>query len=288
MDRWELRQGDAQAVVAARGAELQALRLGGLDLLWDAGPLWPRHAPLLFPIVGALAGDTLRLGSGTHAMPRHGFARDRDFQWTHRGASACGLALEADAATGAAYPFPFRLEAAFTLAPGALGMTLTLHNPGPAPLPASLGLHPAFRWPLAADLSKAGHRLVFEGDPGPLRRLDAQGLVAPEPRQPVHRDGILPLAEDLFQEDALLYLEGTCTGLRFEAPGGPALRLAWTGFPHLGVWAKPDPGPGFLCLEPWDGHASPSGWDGPFPGKPGVFQVAPRQSRTWTLTLSLA
>lgn len=288
MDQCVLQRGEDRATVAAPGAELQGLRLGGLDLLWEGGPLWPRHAPLLFPIVGALTGDTLRLGGRTHALPRHGFARDRAFRWLDRTGAACTLVLGDDAGSREAYPFPFRLEVAYSLERGALVMRTTLQNPGPAPLPASFGLHPAFRWPLVAGQPKGAHRIVFEGDPGPLRRLDARGLVAPEVRPAAHQDGILPLAEALFREDAMLYLEGACTGLRFEVPGGPSLRLAWEGFPHLGLWAKPDPGPSFLCLEPWDGHASPAGWDGSFDDKPGTFKVAPGQGRTWSMTLSVA
>ena len=60
MHTHRLHQNGAEAAIAQSGAELQALRLGGMDLLWAAGPLWPRHAPLLFPIVGGLKGDTLR------------------------------------------------------------------------------------------------------------------------------------------------------------------------------------------------------------------------------------
>jgi galactose mutarotase-like enzyme len=49
------------AIVAADGAELQSLRnADGHELLWQAGPQWPRHAPLLFPIVGRLKNDELR------------------------------------------------------------------------------------------------------------------------------------------------------------------------------------------------------------------------------------
>ncbi|WP_233559991.1 hypothetical protein [Oleomonas cavernae] len=48
------------ATIAARGAELCSLTLDGQgELIWQAGAVWPRHAPNLFPIVGRLAGDAL-------------------------------------------------------------------------------------------------------------------------------------------------------------------------------------------------------------------------------------
>jgi len=288
MDIHRLHSGAAEAVIAARGAELQSLRLGGHDLLWDAGPLWPRHAPLLFPIVGRLKSDVLRLEGRVFPMPRHGFARDRDFTLLEGTATTCTAELRDDAATRAAYPFSFVLRVAYTLISASLRMDLALHNPGDRPLPASLGLHPAFRWPLAQGSAKTAHRLVFPADePGPLRRLTTDGLLDPTPRPNPIQGSVLPLDEPLFAQDALIFLEPRSRSLRFEAEGGPALSLRWEGFPHLGVWAKPDPGPAFLCLEPWEGHADPADWDGDFTAKPGGFLLAPGATRRWNLTIAV-
>jgi galactose mutarotase-like enzyme len=288
MDVHTLRLEGCEAAVALTGAELQSLRLGGQDLLWGANPLWPRHAPLLFPVVGALKGDTLRHDGSSYPMPRHGFARDRAFSWVQRTASACRLELREDAASLAAYPFPFRLQVAYALVPFGLRMELVLENPGDRPLPASLGLHPAFRWPLAPGLPKTSHRLVFEvAEPGPVRRLDARGLLRPEALPTPIQARQLALREGLFTQDALIFLEPRSRALRFEAAGGPSLSLEWEGFPHLGIWTKPEPGPSFLCLEPWAGHASPEDWDGDIADKPGGFLVAPGETRRWTFTVGL-
>jgi galactose mutarotase-like enzyme len=283
-----LHRSNSEAVIADTGAELQVLRIGGLDLLWNAGPLWPRHAPLLFPVVGALQGDVLRHGGKTFPMPKHGFARDRDFTCVHRTETSCTLELREDAQTLSTYPFPFRLRVSFELEPAGLRMGVLLQNPGPGPLPASFGLHPAFRWPLAPGQPKAAHHLTFEAEePGPLRRLEAGGLLAPEPHPtPICRRE-LALHEDLFAEDALIFLQPRSRGLRFAAGAGPALTLSWEGFPHLGLWAKPDPGPAFLCIEPWEGYASPGGWDGDIVDKPGGFLLAPASTRHWSLNIRL-
>lgn len=288
MDIHRLHTGAAEAVIAAKGAELQALRLGGHELLWDGGPLWPRHAPLLFPVVGRLRDDALRLDGQAFPLPRHGFARDRDFTLIEGTATTCTAELRDDEATRAAYPFPFLLRVAFTLTATSLRMDLALRNPGAVPLPASLGLHPAFRWPLAPGLPKAAHRLVFGTDePGPLRRLNRNGLLDPVPRPTPIRERVLSLDEGLFQEDALVFLEPRSRSLGFESEGGPALTLRWEGFRHLGIWAKPDPGPAFLCLEPWEGHADPADWDGDFTVKPGGFLLPPNASRRWNFTVTL-
>jgi galactose mutarotase-like enzyme len=288
MDIHRLQQNGREARIAALGAELQTLRLDGLDLLWTAGLLWPRHAPLLFPVVGGLMGDSLHHNGTAYAMPKHGFARNREFNWMSRTDTGCILELKDDAKTRSSYPFPFRLTVSWELNASGLRMEVALQNPGLEPLPASLGLHPAFRWPLVPGLAKASHRLLFEEDePGPLRRLDAAGLLAPEPHPtPIH-DRVLLLHEGLFQDDALIFLEPCSRSVRFEAAGGPALNLRWEGFPNLGVWTKPDSQPSFLCIEPWEGYASPAGWDGEFSDKPGGFLVEPGGTRLWALTVGL-
>ena len=61
LERHEIGSGALRAVISVQGAELQSLRdASGEEWLWQAGPAWPRHAPVLFPIVGRLPGDTLR------------------------------------------------------------------------------------------------------------------------------------------------------------------------------------------------------------------------------------
>lgn len=288
MDTHRLHTGSAEALVAAHGAELQRLVLGACELLWGAGPLWPRHAPLLFPIVGSLAQDTLHHGGRRYTLPRHGFARDRAFTWLERTATTCTLELREDAATRAAYPFTFALRATYTLSDTDLRLDLTLHNPGAEPLPASLGLHPALPWPLVPGLPKAAHRLVFaEEEPAPVRRLTPAGLLEATPHPSPIQGRVLALEEGLFAADALILDQPRSRALRYEAEGGPALDLRWEGFPHLGLWARTDRGPAFLCVEPWAGYASPEGWDGPFADKPGGFLVPPGATRPWSLTLAL-
>src|ERR1700738_1355035 len=63
------------------GAQLSVLRdASGHELLWNGDPaVWAGRAPLLFPIVGTLAGGSYRVGSKVYSLPRHGFARVRPF-----------------------------------------------------------------------------------------------------------------------------------------------------------------------------------------------------------------
>ena len=180
------------ATVKADGAELCSLKnAAGTELLWQAGPQWPRHAPLLFPIVGRLKNDELRLRGKTYAMTQHGFARDQRFEWLEREPASCKLLLADSEATRARYPFTFRLEATFTVNGADLDVVLDVTNTGGSAAGVdrrASGIQLAAnarsaQGRLHADLLRCGDR----ADPTSERRPDATnaGTVA-DRRQSAH------------------------------------------------------------------------------------------------------
>jgi galactose mutarotase-like enzyme len=157
-DRHRMTNGWVTAVVLAKGAELSSLQgEDGHEFLWQAGPAWPRHSPVLFPIVGRLSDDSYTHEGQTYRLPQHGFARDRRFTWVARTETGCVLRLEDDPESHTHYPFPFRLELAYELGTDGLTLRYTVSNPGEGVLPAALGAHPAFNWPITAGTPKEEH-----------------------------------------------------------------------------------------------------------------------------------
>jgi len=278
-DRHVLENGYLSATIKAEGAELCSLRdAEDEELLWGAEPVWPRHSPVLFPIVGRLKGDTLRHRGHDYRMTQHGFARDRRFAWLQRTATTCRLALHDDPETRAHYPFAFRFEIAYALSDDALEITYTIGNPGRETLPASAGAHPAFRWPLADEVEKQAHLLEFEAaEPEPIRRLK-DGLLTPTPHPTPIEGDTLHLDPALFAADAVILDRPASRSVRYCAPGTPTIELSWEGFSQLGIWSRQ--GGDFLCIEPWHGTASPEDFDGEFADKPGLMLIPPGEKRT--------
>jgi len=280
-DLHTLRSDDITAIIAPDGAELISLRdAQGLELLWQAGPVWPRHAPILFPIVGRLKDDALRHRGTVFRMTQHGFARDRRFDWVERSATSCTLVLTDDAQTRAHYPFAFRLCITYTVQEADLEVAFEVTNTGDEALPASIGAHPAFNWPLLPGLGKEAYRLSFSNEERePIRRLQ-DGLLRAIPEPTPVRGKTLDLSGQLFQHDAVILDRPASTSVRYAADRGPSIEVFWQGFRELGIWSKP--GAPFLCIEPWHGFASPSGFDGEFTDKPGLMQIAPAATRRLT------
>ncbi len=284
-----IQDGGLSATISTDGAELHSIRTaGGRELLWQAGPDWPRHAPVLFPIVGRLAGDRLLHDGAATRMTQHGFARDRAFTFIERDRSECRLVLEDDEQSRAIYPFGFRLEIAYGIDGSTLTVSYHLANPGHDVLPASLGAHPAFAWPLEPGLAADAHEILFDSEePAPIRRVTG-GLLRPDVEPSPVRGRRLELTPSLFTDDAVILDEPVSRGLRYGIPDGPALRIGWTNFSQLGIWSKPvgDGTAPFLCIEPWNGLASPQDFEGEFMDKPHLMMIPPGGSigAAWTVT----
>jgi galactose mutarotase-like enzyme len=279
-DSHTLRSGAIAATIKADGAELCSLKnADGLELLWQAGPAWPRHSPVLFPIVGRVKNDEYRHRGKTYPMKQHGFARDFRFDWVEQGAASCRLALVDSDATRTIYPFAFRLEVSYAVDNADLKIGFDIINAGDEILPASVGAHPGFNWPLSSGLAKEAYSLTFsDEEPAPIRRLEAGLLRArPEP-SPIH-GSTLALAEHLFVDDAIIMDRVASTSVRYAADRGPSIEVSWEEFRELGVWSKPSGAP-FVCIEPWHGYVSPAEFDGEFADKPGLMLIAPGEKRT--------
>lgn len=205
------------------GAELWSLTdAGGREYMTGADPaFWTGHAPLLFPIVGALRRGCYRIGERTFHLPRHGFARVSRFDLAERGEDFARFTLMDSEATRGQFPFRFVLGVEFRIEADVLRMVATVSNRDEAPMWFSFGFHPAFAWPLPGGAAKENHEIAFAVDePGPVRRLDpASGLLLADPQpSPVTGRRVAPDAA-MFAGDALIWDRLSSRSLTFGAEG---------------------------------------------------------------------
>lgn len=279
--------GELTARINPLGAELWSLTdAAGREYMTDADPaFWTGHAPLLFPIVGALNGGRYRVDGREYALPKHGFARTSRFACLEASESAALFRLTDSDQTRAAFPFAFELLMAFRLNRSTLEMEATVRNTGGTDLPFSFGFHPAFAWPLPGG-DKAAHRITFaEHEPQPIRRIDTEGLVLPEPQPAPAQENVLTPDASLFEADAIIWDSLHSRALTFGVESGPRLDIAFPDTPMLGIWQKP--GANYLCIEPWQGIADPQGFDGDFRDKPGVISLSPHSRRSFRMDVTV-
>ncbi|WP_144098294.1 aldose 1-epimerase family protein [Croceicoccus sediminis] len=293
-ETFSIGSGGLTARIASLGAELVSITdASGAEWMTDGDPaFWSGRSPILFPIVGELAGGKMRLDGMEYAMARHGFARKRAFDLVSHDGDAALFRLSDDEETRAVFPFAFDLDLHYAIEDSTLTMTATVRNTGDVAMSFSIGFHPGFAWPLPGGGEKADHAVrFFEREDGPIRRLDADGLLCFYEDTPVV-DRKLALQPGLFRADALIWDRLDSRGLCYEGamPGGEgvspaAIQMAFPDCPMLGIWQKP--GADFICLEPWAGIADPVGFDRDFREKPGVMELEPGGERAFRVGITI-
>ena len=274
----------ARVEIAAHGAELTSFvnLATGLDYVWPADPAqWARHAPLLFPIVGRLPEDTYLHNGQAYKLSQHGFARDQEFQLIHEEADSLTFQLMHSETSQQVYPFEFELRVSYTLRGSVLTVGWHVRNPAAAEqeLLFSIGAHPAFNCPLGAEAGHfADYAFHFDHPVTLQRHLLRGGLRTGETAPVLEQQATLPLSYELFADDALVFDHFDFTRLTLQRADktGPFVRMQFAGFPYLGLWTK-GPGANFVCIEPWQGVASPVGPPQELRDKEGIMTLAPSQ-----------
>lgn len=285
----DITSGRLSASINPLGAELWSLTdAKGRELMTDADPaFWTGHAPLLFPVVGRLRGDSYHHDGHEYALPQHGFARRTVFSLIKQDNGSALFRLDANEETRRVYPFDFRLDMAFVVEETSLFMTATVINQGREDMPFSLGFHPGFAWPLPYGGNKEEHMILFDEDePAPVRRIGQEpGLIAAEPSPSPVVSNVLVPTHEMFARDALIWDDLNSRRLKWGVPGRPGLDIHFPDTPWLGIWQKP--GANYLCIEPWAGMADPEGFEGDIWMKPGIMRLPAGAQQAFRLNVRL-
>jgi len=266
--------GDDRAEVRLAGAELVAWRVSGRDLLWAMDPaIWPRTAPILFPIVGWTRNGEISVDGRRYPMGVHGFAAASSFVPVREAGDVVCLRLTDSPATRAVFPFAFQLDVTYRLATHRLAVSFTVTNTGGEPLPYALGWHPGFAWPFSTG-RRDEYAVVFAQPERPEVPKTASAGLFSDRRRPIPLAGQrLPLSDALMADEALCFLDVRSQSLRFAAPDGAAIRVELKDFPHIALWGRPRAP--FLCIEAWTGHGDPEGFAGDIRDKPSMRLLPP-------------
>lgn len=199
-----------KASVRKTGIELSSVKSKKTDLeyIWQAIPsIWGSHAPVLFPIIGALKNGRYRFDDKFYELPKHGFVRYNDnIELIKQTDDSLLFSLSWDTDSLKQYPFRFEFHTLYSLEGPTISINHTVFNHGERDMHFSLGGHPAFNCPLFEGESYSDYYLEFDQiEKAPAYLLDESGLVSDKKLNLLDDSRTLKLHKHLFDNDALIF-----------------------------------------------------------------------------------
>ena len=287
-------KGNVTAAIDSMGAQLSSLKVNGNEYLWQADPaFWGKHAPVLFPIVGALKDGSAASAAGECTMARHGIARIVEHRLvgvSEDGAAATYELTESEESLKA-YPYRFKLNMTYAITgPATLTQTFAVTNTGDVDMPFSVGGHPAFNVPVpgAEDEAFEDYELAFT-EPWTCKvptMVDGGLMTFDETFDVPEASDTYPLTHETFECDTIMLTDvpGSTLTLRGRK-SGHGIKMDFEGFKFIGIWS-PGTAP-FIALEPWTGHTGLTSEDGTMEGKDNVTILAPGATDTRSFKITL-
>ncbi|GAB2684103.1 aldose 1-epimerase family protein [Mucilaginibacter koreensis] len=267
-----------RVTISPQGAQLTSIynKAAQIEQLWQANPqVWPWHAPNLFPVVGGLVNNQLRVNGQDYHLPRHGFARQSEFRVAETGKHHALFSLHYNESTLVSYPYKFSFQVMYDLIENALRVTYKVLNHDQQPVYFSVGGHPAFNVPFSAGENYEDYYLEFEMQEAlETHLLSAEGYFTGQTQPVKVENKCLPLTRELFNQDALVFKNMQSRQVCIKSTRHEhSLTVEFPHFNYLGLWAKP--GADFVCIEPWLGCADAEGFSGNISEKEGIQKLVP-------------
>lgn len=97
---------------------------------------------------------------------------------------------------------------------------------------------------------------------------------------------VIPITRELFDRGALIFKNPRSDSIALKSRhDGHSVRVSLSGWNNFGIWAKP--GADYVCIEPWNGIASSAGASDRLDEKDRIRRLAPRQSETFVMRITI-
>jgi len=258
-----------KASIKHAGAELFSIKDNqNNEYIWEGNPdFWGKHSPVLFPIVGTLKNNTYRINGKEYHLPRHGFARDMEFDLIEKTENKAIFSLKSSEETLQKYPFEFELQLIYTLNESSLDLEYKVINKGKEKMPFSIGAHPA----IAVPGNFEDYAFEFEKEEILKYYLLENDLISSKTKILETKDNLVPLNYELFKNDALIFKTLESKSLTILKDLKPYVKVDYKDFPSLGIWTKENAP--FVCIEPWLGYSDTDENSGDLYEKEGILTL---------------
>ena len=271
------------ASIKHAGAELFSLiNNQNKEYIWNGNPdFWPKHSPVLFPIVGSLKNDTYTFNQKEYHLSRHGFARDMEFELIGKTGSSATFSLIYNEETLQKYPFNFELQIIYNLEENKLKISYKVINKGETQMPFSIGAHPAFSLPEEF----SNYSIQFEKEENPQYSLLENGLISNTTETLETSNNTVFLNYKLFENDALVFKTLESNSLTILENSKPYIKVDFEDFPSLGIWTKENAP--FICIEPWFGYSDTLEKSGDLFKKEGIIVLEAKQTFSTSFNIEI-
>jgi galactose mutarotase-like enzyme len=247
------------------GAELESFKKDNTNYIWTIDQqYWNKTSPVLFPIVGRLKNDSYHLNGIEYILPRHGFARNYEFDVIEKNENSVAFSLKNNEETIKIFPFEFELQLKYVLENNKLTLTYSVFNNSKEKMPFNIGAHPAFSIPTNFE----DYSLQFNKEETLESHLLENELFNGKTININSEKGKIPLTYSLFETDALVFKHLESNEISVLKNNNPYIKVNFEGFPFLGIWTKQNAP--FICIEPWYGHADEESTNGIIKNKKGI------------------
>jgi galactose mutarotase-like enzyme len=269
-----LSNSELTATINTFGAELISFKNNSnREYIWEGNPnYWGKHSPILFPIVGSLKNNNYIYNNSIYNLPRHGFAREMDFEVKEKTDLEVVFSLKQTGATLEKYPFNFELQISYTLTNSVLKIGYKVINNNDFSMPFSIGAHPAFALP--SDFKN--YELLFEKSEKLIVSTLENDLISNATYILPMENNSLRLNYSLFENDALVFKTLASKSVTLAENNIPFLKVHYKDFPSLGIWTKSQAP--FICIEPWIGYADTIENNGNIEDKEGIQILGENQT----------
>lgn len=271
------------AIIAQQGAELQSLKSNatGTEYVWYGDPeYWGKHAPILFPIVGALKNDQYTYQGQTYSIPKHGLARISTFEVIEAAADHASLVFRSNDETKKQYPFDFEFIVHYRLEENRLVTEYETINKGAAEMYFSVGGHPAFNVPLAEGLAFEEYQLSFGPEKERFEIPMAGNYTDLTNKKAIDLAQGLPLTHQLFANDVVVYESQGENTITLSSEGSDRkLTMTYREMPYVGIWTPYPKEAPFVCIEPWAGIPDDVKTSSELTEKAGILKLAGNERR---------
>ncbi len=237
------------AEICELGAELKSLKMDGHEYLWQADPqVWPKTAPVLFPMLCFLRDGKYLLNGKEYFLQKHGFAREKLFEVERVCDTGAVFLLRDDEQTAKVYPFKFEFRVIFTLDGTSLKITYNVKNLNDCAMYFSVGAHEAYATPEGIE----AYDIIFPQKETFDSLLLNDGLLMDNSMLIAKNTEVLPLYDKYFVLDTLIFkdLKSKSCVLR-NRKTERCVRVDFPDCDYLALWHKMSAG--YLCIEPWSG-----------------------------------